>query len=464
MSLIEDEFGTALHAPVKRKANRTGHLRSQASRVSGGASEVMVKVTSFGKGGKHVQAQLDYISRKGDVELENDRGETFSGKDAVRGLFKEWAEEFGDTKRHANQRDTMHLVLSMPEGTEPEAVQAAARQFTRKTFGHNHEYVFALHTDERHPHCHVTVKCLGFDGKRLNPRKADLQAWREGFAEAMWSQGYEAEATPRRSRGVVRKAENSVVRHIERGDKTHAPRTSRVRAARVKEAAEALIAEARGESVPAPPWEAHIEARQRAVRGAWLAAARALEQPKSPILYQQEPRHELPDYGRLDAGRLQRAAALYQSGLEKSGFQQQAGTLAGLRNVSSLPLVRDQRGTEVLLQPHARDRVGHAERLGADHDVRRARAGAHGDAGAEQEVSRAEAASVDDKALAARIRGFVASMPRIETQRDETRRSLLERFGQRREVGQANGIEPVVAPSAPPMPTPTPTRDQDMER
>jgi type IV secretory pathway VirD2 relaxase len=255
----------------------------------------------------------------------------------------------------------MHLVLSMPEGTEPEAVRAAARQFCRRTYGDNHEYVFGLHTDERHPHCHVSVKCLGFDGRRLNPRKADLQAWREGFAEAMEEQGYEAEATPRRSRGVVRKAENSVVRHIERGDKTHAPRTSKVRGARVKEAAEALIAEAIGESVPAPPWEARIEARQHAVRSAWLAAARPLEQ-----------------------------------------------------------------------QPNAHN------------------------AELEQRASQAEKASIDDKALAARIQSFVASMPRIETQRDETRRNLLERFGQNRDAIQASSIQPLVSPSVP-------TQDKDAE-
>ncbi|MCK7577000.1 MAG: hypothetical protein MZV65_14945 [Chromatiales bacterium] len=46
---------------VKRKGNRTGDLRATARRVSRGAPEVMVKITSFGKGGKHVESHLDYI-------------------------------------------------------------------------------------------------------------------------------------------------------------------------------------------------------------------------------------------------------------------------------------------------------------------------------------------------------------------------------------------------------------------
>jgi len=54
----------------------------------------------------------------------------------------------------------------------------------------------------------------------------------------------DADATPRRARGVVRKPESNVVRHIERGDSSHKPRVSKVRAARIKEAAQELTAEA----------------------------------------------------------------------------------------------------------------------------------------------------------------------------------------------------------------------------
>ncbi|UVW30736.1 relaxase/mobilization nuclease domain-containing protein (plasmid) [Massilia sp. H6] len=106
-----------------------------------------------------------------------------------------------------NRRDTMHFVLSMPEGTPETAVLTAARRFAKSVFSANHEYVFALHTDEPHPHVHLSVRISGFDGRRLTPRKADLQDWRDSFAREMRDQGIEAEATPRSARGVVRKAE-----------------------------------------------------------------------------------------------------------------------------------------------------------------------------------------------------------------------------------------------------------------
>jgi len=284
MALIEPEIGRVLYPDVKWKLNRTWNLRSGSSvhaaavRVVSNCPEVMVKITGFGKGANHVKAHLDYISRNGKVSLENERGDVLDGKEPVKELSKDWQGDLGDRKRHKNQRDTMHLVLSMPANTDPESVRSAARAFAKATFGKNHEYVFALHTDEPHPHCHVTVKCLGFDGTRLNPRKADLQIWREGFAAELRAQGVDAEATPRRARGIVRKSERSVIRHIERGDKNHKPRVSKIRALKVKEAAAELTAEKKGLPVPEKPWEKAIKARQHDVRRAWLAAAERLEQ------------------------------------------------------------------------------------------------------------------------------------------------------------------------------------------
>jgi type IV secretory pathway VirD2 relaxase len=288
VTIIEEEFARALSSKVRHKSNNTRHLRSheplrsKARRVAMGAPEVMVKVTGFGKGAAHVKSHLDYISRNGKLELENDRGEVFSGKDEIAELFDDWKQDFSDSKRRKNQRDSMHLVLSMPEGTDANAVKDAARAFTKMVFGANHEYVFALHTDEPHPHVHVTVKTLGFDGRRLRVGKDTAQDWREEFAQAMREQGVDAEATPRQSRGVVKKPVRQVIRHIERGDKTHKPRISRVRAAKVKEMADELLAEARGQPAKPRRWEAKIKATQEAIRAAWLAAAAQLDQSHSP--------------------------------------------------------------------------------------------------------------------------------------------------------------------------------------
>ena len=273
--LIDELLGEAL--TIRKKSNRTKNLRAKAGRVSRGVPEVMVKVTGFGKGGSHVKSHLNYISRHGDVELETESGEILDGKEAITEHFEIWKEGIEGGRQRQNQRDTMHLVLSMPSHVDGESVRRATREFACETFGENHHYLFALHTDGSNPHCHVTVLCHGRDGRKLNPRKADLQAWREAFADKIREQGYEAEATPRRARGVVRKAERAVIRHIESGDRTHKPRVSRVCAAKIREAAKELT---QGNAT-SPPWEQAIGKRQAKVRRSWLGAANALEKQET---------------------------------------------------------------------------------------------------------------------------------------------------------------------------------------
>lgn len=444
MSIIEEEFASALADPVRRKANNTKHLRagnirSKAFKVTSGVPEVMVKITGFGKGAAHVKANLKYITRNGDVELENERGEIFKGKEEVNLLMKDWASSFESYKPHKNQRDTVQMVLSMPENVDHVSVHNAVRDFTHKTFAANHEYVFALHTDDAHPHCHVTVRCRGFDGKQLNPRKEDLQAWREGFAEALQLQGVEATASPRRSRGVVKKAQRSVIRHIEQGDEKTPPRVSRIRALQVREVANEMIAEIDGAPVVRHLWEERIAARQERVRKAWLDAAAALEQPKPIIVFKREPKNGQPNYDQLDAAAVRRgqvSAGVYQSSLKAARRQEPAAAIARLRNMSGLPLVQSQGTTQMLLHAHARPDLGYdGGRSAAARDgVRRpgnrldgagGADGARGQrglsgVGASQEISAA--------ALAAQIKGFVKELPQVDTVRDAIRRELQEQL------------------------------------
>lgn len=467
MSAIEAEnaLDGALNGRVKRKSNNTRNLKAKAARVAKGSPEVMVKITGFGKGVQHVKAHLDYISRNGKVELETDRGEILEGKAEVKELFKQWAEDFGDSKRHKNQRDTMHMVLSMPEGTPDEAVRLGARSFASKTFGANHEYVFALHTDEPHPHVHITVKMLGFDGARLNPRKADLQNWREAFAQEMRDQGIEAEATPRAARGVVKKAEKNVIKHIELGDETHKPRVPRVKAAQVKEAVEELTAEAKGIAVPAKPWEPKIKARQEETRAAWLTAAKALEEASKPL---KEKPNERPNYDQLDAARVrsgQRAAAVYQSSLESTGRKASAIAITRLRDVPGIPMVQHTRPTQVLLYKDASRGVG--RHRSTHHDVRRPRVSvdrAAGGAGGVLKAGASPALPVTNQELAEGIRGLVEGMPKIDTKRHELKQQLAAQFTRQVDQTQGLGQDAGRAIGTPAAEVPSKAPGQDAER
>ncbi|HDO1350078.1 TPA: type IV secretion system protein VirD2, partial [Aeromonas veronii] len=90
-----DTLAGLLEGKVKTKANKTGDLKGRVKRVTDKASEVMVKVSGAAKGAEHVKAHLDYISRNGKLELENERGEVIKGKAAVKEVHKEWTQDGG---------------------------------------------------------------------------------------------------------------------------------------------------------------------------------------------------------------------------------------------------------------------------------------------------------------------------------------------------------------------------------
>ena len=244
--------------------------RDQLARVVARVPEVMVKITGRTRDGEHLKRHLDYISRNGALMLEGPDGERLQGRAEVRAVAEDWSAELAiEPGRRKDSPVSLSVVLSMPAGTEPHRLQDAARAFAAATFGERFPYVFALHDEGRHPHVHLTVRMLGRDGERLNPRKADLQAWREGFAKTLRDRGVPAEATPRRTRGVVRKPDPICIRKLrDRFSAGQGPSPD------VLQQAYRDALRTRG----AEPWRKPIQDRQRAIRKAFVAEALRLQQ------------------------------------------------------------------------------------------------------------------------------------------------------------------------------------------
>lgn len=209
----------AVSVPRPMKVSGSARLRQKLALTTRKAPEVMVKISGGGKGMRQIKAHLDYISRNGLVALENEDGQIITGREAVRDLRDEWKHGQYGIPEDARFKEAFNIVLSMPPGTDRDGVKDAARIFAGAEFGMNYAYVFAAHDDEKHPHVHLCVKSLGFDGARLNPRKADLQRWRERFAEALHERGIEANATPRASRGVGQKSIVQAELHMKKEDR-----------------------------------------------------------------------------------------------------------------------------------------------------------------------------------------------------------------------------------------------------
>lgn len=164
------------------------------------APQVMVKVTGGGRGMRAITAHFRYISKNGRLEMEDERGETLRGREAVHAMSDDW--RFGGSliDEVGTRREAFNIMLSMPRGTDPLIVQRAAREFAQAELK-DHKYVMVLHGHQANPHVHISVRAESKHGHRLNPRKADLHRWRETFAEKLRSWGIEAEATRQATRG-----------------------------------------------------------------------------------------------------------------------------------------------------------------------------------------------------------------------------------------------------------------------
>jgi hypothetical protein len=183
---------------------RATYVRWKLQAMVRRSPQVIVKLVRAPKGMKGISNNLTYISRDGLLELEDQDGQVIRGNEAVADLKTEWRDGGMPIAADSTMRDAFHLVLSMPTRTDLLSVQRAVRDFAEREFS-GFQYAMVLHTFETdpdphpspHPHVHLTVKAAGLDGIRLNPRKPDLQRWREGFAEALREHGIEATTTSR---------------------------------------------------------------------------------------------------------------------------------------------------------------------------------------------------------------------------------------------------------------------------
>jgi hypothetical protein len=389
-----------------QSGRRSGHpiesasdTRARLQEIVERTPQVMVKITGSAKSAQHLTTSLDYISRNGQIELETDRDQRLASREDNRDLTRAWQaaaagtlpNEIGEGDKAV--RHTLNIVLSMPFGTDKEGVKAAARDFAEHHFAGNHPYVMAAHVDDDNPlhrdassqsakadkplnpHVHLIVLMRGRDGVRLNPRKADLMAWREVFAQKLRDRGISAAATNRQVRGAGRGRPAPVVAMAERGVEPKFWRAP---------------------SLEGNPFAGKAQATQYAIAENYMRMAQALrasdavdDQRLAKVLIE---RYAQPAYEALERkghinGREQQArnesrieqgiesrtsariaqqyragwhfAALHQSGIRQSHGGQEAQVRTGLRDVSGLGLVRDQTvQREVLLSKDARRDVG----------------------------------------------------------------------------------------------------------
>ena len=273
---------------ARRGPGRRDHLTpaqtQQIARTVGRTPEVMVKVlprsaNDLGTVGRH----LDYIGRKGDVDLETDDGEKLRGAHVGNELVEDWDLELDAQRSRADlvsrpgrtaPRLVHKLMFSMPAGTPPDEVLRAVQNLCREEFALKHRYAMALHTDEPHPHVHVVLKAVSEQGERLNIRKATLRHWRTEFARHLRALGVPANATQRYIRGErsPRKSDG-IYRASLRGESTH-----------MRERAESVARDLSHGGVQVEPGKRKLFETHEAVRRAWWAVSEILVRERQPEL------------------------------------------------------------------------------------------------------------------------------------------------------------------------------------
>jgi hypothetical protein len=192
-----------LHVLTRRKA---AAIRAGIEATVRRVPQVMVKVTGGGRGMGAIAAHFRYISKNGRLDIEDDRGVVHNGKETVHDLADQWRYGGSLIEETGHRREAFNIMLSMPAGTNAQLLKKAAHEFAEAELA-GHRYVMVLHEHQANPHVHLSVRAEAASGKRLNPRKADLQRWRETFAEKLRGWGIEAEATRQASRGESRNFE-----------------------------------------------------------------------------------------------------------------------------------------------------------------------------------------------------------------------------------------------------------------
>ncbi|MBR8465814.1 relaxase/mobilization nuclease domain-containing protein [Campylobacter sp. faydin G-140] len=104
-----------------------------------------------------------------------------------------------NTNAKKPKRETLNFVFSMRDHLQAPAnkIQEAAIKVLKEKFPDNY-FLAAIHNDTDNPHCHICLKITDAHGKRINPKKSDLDDLRKNFALELNRMNIDATATIRK--------------------------------------------------------------------------------------------------------------------------------------------------------------------------------------------------------------------------------------------------------------------------
>jgi len=201
--IIKPAPAPRLHDSIENRAAAIrGRIRATVVRQ---APQAFIKIRGVCRGVQALSAHFNYLSRGGELAIEDDRGVRLTGKEGVRDLVDQWRYAGSLINLVSTRKEAVAMVLSSPAGTDPQRVLEAARAFAHSELN-AHRYVMVLHQDRPNPHVHLTVRKRSMTGQPL-PNWTHGEHWRRQYASELRALGVEVEATRQAVRGENRNYE-----------------------------------------------------------------------------------------------------------------------------------------------------------------------------------------------------------------------------------------------------------------
>lgn len=344
----------ARRQPAAGGGNKGGSSKKRTAMRSAALAktpQAVVKVIGFTHSQKSIRRQVNYITRDGQM-LENQAAALDGGDGLADRVIEDWGKkaEPQKTKNGKPDRLSMHLAIAMPAGTDVEDFREIAREWGERVFP-GRQYVYAVHEDKQHPHAHFLVALRDDNGKKLNPRKDDLQAWREAFAEIRTEKGYPTAATRwyehRQDRPPREASHSPSWRMLERGE--------------VSDKVMGLLRAVAGPPTPPAPLPPAVEASQSAHRD---EAARYAAEGKGQLAELHQRAAETPRRGRVEALREELAEVAAGRSPVTPKMAALATAIASEKGVDA-PDSSDFGAVRAFLNEHSRRQIGQAPSKGA---------------------------------------------------------------------------------------------------
>ncbi|MGE3365655.1 MAG: conjugal transfer protein TraA [Rhizobiaceae bacterium] len=148
-----------------RKGREARPMRARFTGIARGSQPAVVKMASYG-GGVRLGAMLNYVSRAGDVEVEDDRGERIQGRERLSSLRGEWEHLFQNREESRDIGVFAVAIDAVPHRAGDE-LQALVRETLSRGFGERRFAYAFTRTDDGALTVSGVVVLRGADGERL---------------------------------------------------------------------------------------------------------------------------------------------------------------------------------------------------------------------------------------------------------------------------------------------------------